>query len=41
MSRRMTKMGMLARVTAAIGASPGREPTIKVSTRARDSVIRF
>ena len=40
-SSKMTKMGMLARVTAAMGASPGREPTMKVSTRARDSVIRF
>ena len=41
MISRMTKMGMLARVTAAMGVSPGREPTMKVSTRARDSVMRF
>ena len=33
-------MGMLARVTAARGASP-RAPTIKVSTSPREVVMRF
>ena len=35
-----TKMGMLARVTAAMGASPS-IPTMKVSSRPRELVIRF
>ena len=36
----MTNMGMLARVTAAIGTSPSM-PTIKVSAMLRQLVIRF
>ena len=36
----ITKTGMLARVTAASGASP-RAPTMKVSTSPREVVMRF